>query len=117
MRTGKPDAGLRFGLVLGTHAFARRVGDARARDVLQSSKTFNAVEALQWGFATGVEPQERWADTVAAARAEATQLGAEASRNLFSITGRDTRDAELAMLVRSASVPGLKDRIAAYLAK
>lgn len=108
--------GLRFGLVLGSRTFARRVGPARARDVLQASRTFGAEEALRWGFATAVEPQDRWSAVVQAAREEAAHLPPEASERLFRLTGEDTRDADLALLARSAAAPGLKERIAAYLA-
>ena len=108
--------GLRFGLVLGSRTFARRVGNARARDVLQASKTFTAEEALQWNFATALVPQAEWDPAVEAARAEATHLAPGPAARLFSITAEDTRDADMTELVRSAAAPGLKDRIAAYLA-
>ena len=54
---------------------------------------------------------------IESARVEASQLPPPASSRLFQATSEDSRDAELAMLVRSAAAPGLKDRIAAYLEK
>ena len=109
--------GLRFGLVLGSRLFASRVGAARAREVLQVSRTFTAAEALEWGFATEVASQEHWAPVLQKARATATHLPAAAAARLFAVTAADHRDADLAELVRSAAEPGLKARIGAYLAE
>jgi enoyl-CoA hydratase/carnithine racemase len=120
-RIATPDAsfrmpGLRFGLVLGTRLFAERVGPERARAVHQVSKTFNASEALEWGFLTEIASQEHWDPVIVKAQAGATALPADASARLFRVTTADHRDADLAELVRSAAQPGLKDRISAYLA-
>ena len=108
--------GLKFGLVLGTRVFAQRVGAERARQVLQVSQTFNAVDALAWGFVTEVAAQEQWAAAIHAAESAASALSPEAAARLFRVTATDTRDADLAELVRSAAAPGIKARIAAYLA-
>jgi enoyl-CoA hydratase len=107
--------GLKFGLVLGSRLFAQRVGGERARQVLQVSQTFTAAEALQWGFLTATAPQEAWAEVVDKARAESSALSPAAAARLFRVTAQDHRDADLAELVRSASEPGLKARIAEYL--
>jgi enoyl-CoA hydratase len=109
--------GLRFGLVLGSRLFASRVGAERARQVLQASRTFNAAEALEWGFATEVASQEHWGPVLEKARVAAAVLPGEAAARLFAVTTEDHRDADLAELVRSAAEPGLKSRIAAYLAE
>ncbi len=109
--------GLRFGLVLGTRVFARRVGAERARRVLESSRTFSAEEALAWGFVEAIVPREGWAEAVREAEAQAQALASDAAERLFALTTPDTRDADLAELVRSAAAPGLKERIAAYLAE
>jgi len=109
--------GLRFGLVLGSRLFASRVGGERARQVLQVSRTFNAAEALEWGFATEVASREHWAPVLEKARSAAVALPPEAAARLFAVTASDHRDADLAELVRSAAQPGLKARIAAYLAE
>ena len=121
-RVAAPEAtfrmpGLKFGLVLGSRLFASRVGGERARRVLQVSRTFDAAEALEWGFATEVASREQWAAVVEQARAAAMALPAEAAARLFAVTSGDHRDADLAELARSAAQPGLKARIAAYLAE
>lgn len=109
--------GLRFGLVLGSRLFATRVGAERARQVLQVSRTFNATEALEWGFATDVASQEHWVPVLVKARTASAALPAGAAARLFALTTEDHRDADLAELARSAAEPGLKARIAAYLAE
>ena len=121
-RVATPDAtfrmpGLQFGLVLGSRLFAQRVGGERARQVLQVSQTFGSGDAERWGFLTAVVPQDRWDTMVEEATAAAAQLPAESARRLFAATTPDTRDADLAELVRSAARPGLKERIAEYLAQ
>jgi enoyl-CoA hydratase/carnithine racemase len=108
--------GLRFGLVLGSRVFAERVGTQRAREVLQASQTFDAAQALDWGFVTDVCAPDQWPDAIAKATEAAGALTAEAAARLFRVMTPDHRDADLAELVRSASQPGLKMRIAAYLA-
>lgn len=120
-RVASPEAtfrmpGLKFGLVLGSRLFAERVGAERARQVLQVSQTFNAVDALAWGFVAEVASQEQWAAAIGAAEGAAAALSPEAAARLFRVTAPDHRDADLAELVRSASVPGLKERIREYLA-
>ena len=110
--------GLKFGLVLGSRVFAERVGAERARQVLQVSQTFDASRGESWGFVTAIAASDQWPSVVENAERTCAELSAEASGRLFRVTSpEDHRDADLAELVRSASQPGLKARIAAYLAK
>ena len=109
--------GLRFGILLGTRLFADRVGEARARQVLQVSRTFAAPEALEWGFLTEVAPQDAWGAVREKAEAAAATLTPEAAARLYRATTAEHRDRDLAELVRSAAEPGLKMRIAEYLTK
>lgn len=121
-RVATPDAtfrmpGLKFGLVLGSRVFAERVGAERARQVLQVSQAFSAAEGEAWNFVTAIAASDRWPSVVEQAREAVADLSAEASARLFRVTSpEDHRDADLAELVRSAAQPGLKARIAAYLA-
>lgn len=110
--------GLRFGLVLGSRVFASRVGNARARQVLQVAQTFDAAQGAAWGFLTATAAQDEWPRVVEQAAAEAASLTAGAAARLFAVTtDASHRDADLAELVRSASVPGIKARISEYLPK
>jgi enoyl-CoA hydratase len=106
--------GLKFGLVLGTRRYAARVGNGLARRVLQEGIAFTSTEALTSGFLTGVVDQGEWAADIAAATRAAEALPADAKARLFAATTPDTRDADMAELVRSAALPGLKDRIRVY---
>ncbi len=119
-RVASPEAtfrmpGLLFGLVLGSRLFGERVGAERARSVLQVSQTFGAAEGAAWGFLTQVSREDGWDEVISQAAEAASALSPEAARRLFAVTAPDHRDADLAELVRSASQPGLKMRIAAYL--
>jgi len=110
--------GLKFGLVLGSRVFAERVGAERARQVLQVSQTFDATEGAAWGFVTTILGLDEWPSVLKNAEEAIAGLSADASARLFRVTSpEDHRDADLAELVRSASQPGLKARIASYLGK
>lgn len=108
--------GLKFGLVLGTRRYAARVGNVQARRILQEGIAFDSAEALKSAFLTGTAEQNEWPEQTAAAERAAAMLSADARRRLFAATAPDTRDADLAELVRSAALPGLKDRIRTYRA-
>ncbi len=119
-RVATPDAtfrmpGLRFGLVLGTRRFALQVGPDRARDILQESKTFATEEALRIGFLQEIADAAQWPGVVERAAQASTALPRAEMAKLVAATRADTRDADLADLVRSAAAPGIKARIAAYL--
>jgi enoyl-CoA hydratase len=107
--------GLRFGLALGTRRFALQVGGDTARDILAESKTFGSEEGLRIGFLTQVAGIPEWPEVVARAAEAALALPPDAHARLVAATRVDTRDADLAELVRSAATPGLKMRIAEYL--
>ena len=121
-RIATPDAtfrmpGLRFGLVLGTRLFAERVGADRARHIHQESRTFTAADAHAWGFLTDVAPQDQWTAEIESAEKASAALTPEAAARLYRVMSPDHRDADLAELTRSAAEPGIKQRIAAYLAE
>ena len=103
--------GLRFGLVLGTRRLAHRIGTDAARDVLATSRTFDADAALSMGFVTQIAAQDAWRTVTDAARVAADTLTRPALARLNEQTVPDTRAADMMALVESASVPGLKERI------
>jgi hypothetical protein len=73
--------------------------------------------AKRIGFMREVLDRSLWPERVAALAAEASALPAASQQALLRMTIPDTRDADLAELARAVAVPGLKSRIAAYLAK
>lgn len=122
LRIAAPEAsfrmpGLQFGLVLGTRRFAAQVGTERARAILQASRSFGTEEALGLGFVHRSAEAEDWPDLVVEAEQAATGLAPATAARLGGVLRTDTRDADLADLVRSAAEPGLKARIAAYLGR
>lgn len=106
--------GLRFGLQLGTRRLAQRIGNEAARTFLADSSTIDADRALALRFTTHLAAQSDWPGLLATERDRAQALTAEAAARLRAATVTDTRAADMADLVASAAVPGLKARIAAY---
>lgn len=116
LRIAAPDAtfrmpGLRFGVVLGTRRLAARVGTDKARELLAGSRTFGADEALGINFITGIAEPSQWPALITQAAADATALPAAAASALARQTLADTRADDMAALVHSVTVPGLKERI------
>ena len=101
--------GARFGIVLGTRRLAARIGEVHARRLVTEGGELDAAQARAWGLADAHDepplPEPVVAGSTAAAIRAATRVGEEAAR-----------DADLAALVRSAAEPGLRARIAAYVA-
>lgn len=119
LRVASPEAtfrmpGLRFGVVLGTRRLAHRVGAENARTLLIDTPTFDAVRALELGFVTRIADRDGWEAIVAGALAAARELPQTSAVGLNRLTVTDTRDADMAELARSVSVPGLKERIRAF---
>jgi enoyl-CoA hydratase len=107
--------GLKFGLVLGTRRFGQIVGPQQAAALQEESATFDASLALQLGFIHEIADESDWSSLIEGARARSAALP-EWSRNvLYEVLSTHEADADLAWLVRSAAIPGLKQRIAGYL--
>jgi len=120
-RVATPDAafrmpGLGFGLVLGTRRFASIVGRDNARAILEGLETFDAKRAQDIRFVTRVCDTSDWPGVLAQAQAAASSLSPQNRALLYRTLDACTDDADMAALVGSASAPGLKERIAAYLA-
>jgi enoyl-CoA hydratase/carnithine racemase len=107
--------GLSFGIQLGTRRLSHRIGRSAAFRLLSESGTLDASAALSLGLVDRIAEMESWPAVVQAELARATRLSESAHRRLASATTTDSRDADLADLVRSAMGPGLKTRISAYL--
>jgi enoyl-CoA hydratase/carnithine racemase len=121
LRVAAPDAtfrmpGLKFGLVLGTRRFAAIVGTQEARRLLETAATFQAEHALNIGFVERVSAPEQWREIMADTTARARALTPAARKQFYAALHGGHEDADLAALVRSASEPGIRQRIAAYLA-
>jgi enoyl-CoA hydratase len=109
--------GLRFGLVLGTRRFADLVGYAKAREVLEQTRQMSATEAADIGLVTRLVEADGRADAVAQALQVATLFDPATQQHLYRVLDAERPDQDLADLVRSASRPGLKSRILAYMSE
>jgi enoyl-CoA hydratase len=105
--------GLRFGIALGTRRLAECIGSAAADRVLSESRTFDADEARQMGLLTAVAPVTEW-DAAVARALKGETLDGPAKARLKACIKQDMRALDMAALVASASVPGLKARIKAF---
>ena len=108
--------GLRFGIALGTGRLARLVGTDAARQLLTTSRVFDADEAARIGFISKIAPPDEWDDLIGHATADAGVLPETALARMLRLTRGETGAAEMAELVASISEPGLKERIEAYIA-
>jgi len=106
--------GLGFGILLGTRRLAARIGQEKARAIQNETRQFDAAEAGAMGFVQRLATPGEWPALVEAEATAAATLAPEATAALFRATVTDTRDTDLADLVRTASPPGLRARIRAY---
>ena len=102
--------GAQFGIVLGTRRLALRMSSAAARAVVTEGGELSAPQALACGLATH-EQEPAWS---------APRVDGSTAAALYAATraaeGGDQRDADLALLVRSAAQPGLQARVRRYVA-
>lgn len=107
--------GLKFGLVLGTGRLSNLVGFENARHLLENTKTFNAQEAIDIGFLNQVVTQNNWHLVIQQTQETALSLAPKSRNHLYTLTIPDQRARDMAVLVESASEPGLKERIQQYI--
>jgi enoyl-CoA hydratase len=98
--------GAQFGIALGTARLADRIGIDEARHLILHGKEFDASNAIQKGLATDFITDHTISNIV---------VGREAAAAIRAASRTTSRaDADMAALVRSASLPGLKQRIIQY---
>lgn len=108
--------GIKFGLILGTRRFQKIVGTQNALSILSSTKNFDSAEALKIGFLQQLCEQDDWQKVIEQAEEDVSILPSITRQNLYRVLYSPTEsDENLAALVRSAAVPGLKERIRNYL--
>ena len=79
------------------------------------ARSFDAKEASEIGFITRIAEPESWPGIVAEAQSAAQALPDDARASLYAATGDHDDDRDLALLVRSAAMPGLGERIRTYI--
>jgi len=107
--------GVRFGVLLGTRRLAARVGAERAERILGDGRVLSGEEALAMGLVTDTAAPQDWPAIVDAFVARGAAWDGHVGARIGAMLHADTADADLADLVRSASRPGLVQRIAAYV--
>ena len=107
--------GLMFGLVLGTRRFAGLVGHSKAREILERTATFSGTDALALGLASGLCETEERELAIDQTRRTATLFDPKTQAHLYRVLDREQADQDMADLVSSASRPGLKARMIAYM--
>jgi enoyl-CoA hydratase len=98
--------GAQFGIALGTARLTDRIGIDDARHLILYGKEFDASTAIQKGLATSYVADHAQSDIV---------VNRDAAAAIRAASRSNARaDADMAALVRSASLPGLKQRIIEY---
>ena len=105
--------GLRFGLVLGTRRFGAIVGPAKAREIQEETRTIPAQEALELGLVSRLIEHEEKQALIKETLGVAQLLDRETQQHLYQVLATDDANRDLADLVRSASRPGIKERMLA----
>ncbi|TAL85630.1 MAG: enoyl-CoA hydratase/isomerase family protein [Candidimonas sp.] len=109
--------GLHFGVVLGTRRLAAIVGNDAARDILTSTRVFDAAQAQRLGFCHTLSEMAGWSALIEEAAATARCLPEPSRRVLFELTQANNNDSDLADLARSVAAPGLLARIKQFREK
>lgn len=119
-RIGAPDTvsrfpGARFGLILGSRRLAQCVGPDAAQALIGASGKTDAARLREIGLVTEVLEPAQWPERTRQLLAQVTQVTAATRAQVLRAMRTDTRAQDMADLVASASVPDIKQRIAAYL--
>ncbi|MBR1149422.1 enoyl-CoA hydratase/isomerase family protein [Bradyrhizobium sp. JYMT SZCCT0428] len=110
-----PGAG--FGLVLGTARLQSRVGRDNARRIVTLGEVLSAEDAQSIRLTTDVEKEESVEGIVTGIVDRLQLLGGTTLAAVNCATSSSNKDTQLASLVRSAALPGLRDRILSYKAR
>lgn len=104
--------GAMFGVVLGTRRLAERIGPHAAEQVVVHARTVDAESAVQLGLVEEIRERDELGRIVA--ECAPPGVSRRTLAELRSAIRPDRRSDDLLALVRSASRPGLRDRILKY---
>lgn len=107
--------GARFGLVLGSRRLAECVGADQAQRLIGGQTRLDAQQAQALGMLHAVLEPAQWPDYEAGVLAHVLATPPDARATILRAMRRDTRAEDLHDLVRSGALPGIKQRVAAYL--
>ena len=107
--------GIRFGIVLGTRRLRDTVGENNASQLLDRSAPFKAKEAYDCGFITAIADQSDWPAQLDSATSAMLQLSALAYEQREKSLIPDTRDYDMAALVRSIASGSIKQQMLEFV--
>lgn len=108
--------GARFGLILGTRRLAQCVGADAAQALVGAGDKTGAARLREIGLLTEVLEPAQWPERTQLLLAQVSAVPAATRAQVLRALRPDTRAQDMADLVASASVPDIRQRIAAYLA-
>lgn len=106
--------GWNFELALGTRRLSHLVGADAARTMLTDTAGVSADKALEIGLATEITEVNEWSKTLDLLFKRSTTVSQFSNQQILGLTTIDTRDADMAAIVRTAGRPGLKKRIESF---
>lgn len=108
--------GMRFGIVLGTRRLRDTIGEPAAYRLLDRAKPFSAEEGLAAGFLTAIASRQEWSALIEQHLNVAGNYTPEAYATRMARLTPDTRDSDMAALVKSVVQSSIKERMVAYVA-
>lgn len=109
--------GPRFGIVLGTHQLAARVGASRATDILMRNSVIGGNDAVAWGLLSHHVEADHQGPFVEELAADVADVPPHTRLTLLSVLRPKLADASAAAIARSSHLGGLGDRIDSYRAR
>jgi len=106
--------GWNFELALGTRRLTHLIGQDAARDLLIDTRVLSAEESLSCGLASDLASPQEWPALIDELHQRTSALSIRALEQMLHLTSRDTRNDDIAAIVKTAGRPGLKARIMAY---
>lgn len=106
--------GWNFELALGTRRLTRLIGQDAARDLLIDTRSMLADEASKCKLVSEIARVENWSEIIAQLSNRTSVLSNKAIEQMLALTTADSRDEDIAAVVRTAGRPGLKERILRY---
>ena len=108
--------GFRFGVALGTRHLAQLVGIQRARDILLTNATLDAMAAFDIGLLTHLTNPDDLRQKADELIGQIGSLGLKARNRISHLTLPHSDVGDLSYLTRSVRTPGLHERIAQFRA-
>lgn len=107
--------GAQFGICLGFCRLSHVIGPAAAMEVVDEGKTLSASEALAIGLASGIVEKAKWPEMIEQLGSRPPRIHPHARSTYIKQMTAACAEKDMAAIARTASLPGLKERIRAYV--